>query len=99
MVPGAAARGLVAPIIDRKISQVSSGPATTIATLKPPTTNRPKRKSSAFQIIMPVGGTINLRTIRPLDLKDPLIAARAQMDVMRNQEGYSQLRAPRDGAW
>ncbi len=24
-------------------------------------------------------------------------AARAQMDVMRNQEGYSQLRAPRDG--
>jgi TonB-dependent receptor len=27
-----------------------------------------------------VGGTINLRTIRPLDLKDPLIAARAQME-------------------
>lgn len=27
-----------------------------------------------------VGGTINLRTIRPLDLKEPLIAARAQME-------------------
>ncbi|MBL0915875.1 MAG: TonB-dependent receptor plug domain-containing protein, partial [Sphingopyxis sp.] len=27
-----------------------------------------------------VGGTINLRTIRPRDLKDPLIAARAQME-------------------
>ncbi|AJA07761.1 TonB-dependent receptor [Sphingopyxis fribergensis] len=27
-----------------------------------------------------VGGTINLRTIRPLDLDDPLIAARAQME-------------------
>lgn len=27
-----------------------------------------------------VGGTINLRTIRPLDLRDPLIAARGQME-------------------
>lgn len=27
-----------------------------------------------------VGGTINLRTIRPLDLREPLIAARAQME-------------------
>ena len=27
-----------------------------------------------------VGGTINLRTIRPLDLNEPLIAARAQME-------------------
>lgn len=27
-----------------------------------------------------VGGTINLRTIRPLELRDPLIAARAQME-------------------
>jgi len=27
-----------------------------------------------------VGGTINLRTIRPLDLKEPLIAARGQME-------------------
>ncbi|AQA00781.1 TonB-dependent receptor [Sphingopyxis sp. QXT-31] len=27
-----------------------------------------------------VGGTINLRTIRPLDLRDPLIAARVQME-------------------
>ena len=27
-----------------------------------------------------VGGTINLRTIRPLDLRDPLIAARAQVE-------------------
>lgn len=27
-----------------------------------------------------VGGTINLRTIRPLDLREPLVAARAQME-------------------
>lgn len=36
--------------------------------------------SEAKTIEGSVGGTINLRTIRPLDLKDPLIAARVQYE-------------------
>ena len=35
-----------------------------------------------------VGGTINLRTIRPLDLSEPLIAARAQVEHSDFSESY-----------